>query len=113
MRITNLTQLANEYEKGKVFKVHTSNGLVEYSIANKTVAELDNLISYYKLVSVTNRAAVLTEWLFLTELEGVTYVPSNGICWACEQDLVQHYLDTEEFSATKCPLCDYDFVDDQ
>jgi len=112
MKITTLTDLAREYERGKIFKIRTNDSLIDLSIAEKSIAELDHLLSYYKVYSVDDREAIKTEWLLLTEVNGESYVPSSGICWACNEDIVQHYIDTEEFSGSHCLMCNYDFIND-
>jgi len=113
MRITSLGELAHEYERGKQFKVRGNEGeMHDYDVATKTIAELDNLLSYYQLFSVHDRDRAKAEWLFVTEMEGQSFVPSNGYCWACEGDLVQHFLDTEQYSPSRCLLCDHDFIQD-
>jgi len=113
MRITSLGELAHEYERGKQFKVRgNEDEMYDYDVATKTIAELDNLLSYYQLFSVHDRDRAKAEWLFVTEMEGQSFVPSNGYCWACEGDLVQHFLDTEQYSPSRCLLCDHDFIQD-
>jgi len=43
------------------------------------------------------------------------FIPSNGICYKCKEDIVQYLIDHEltgkEYLITGCPICYYSYCE--
>lgn len=111
-RILNLEQLVGDWKTNHNFTVKFDKDSSPQSIdpTRLTLIELSRFISDHEVYSHETRQRKLKEWLYITQIDGESFVPSNGHCWSCEADLVRYYSHTGHYSGSECPFCHYEFT---